>query len=131
MQHNIAVPTKGKEVDSHFGHCDCFSIYTVENDNVLKEELFTAPKGCGCKSNLAGILKEKNVDLMLAGNMGQGALNKLTGAGINVIRGCSGNVMDVVGTYLKGELNDSGESCSNHNHHGNGHGHGHQCNHDN
>lgn len=62
MQYNIAVPTKGKEVDSHFGHCNYFSIYTLEENKVLKDEMFTTPKGCGCNSNLVGILKEMSVD---------------------------------------------------------------------
>lgn len=65
MQYNIAVPTKGKEVDSHFGHCNYFSIYTLEENKVLKDEMFTTPKGCGCKSNLVGILKEMSVDFFV------------------------------------------------------------------
>lgn len=130
MEQKIAIPTKEKQVDSHFGHCEHFTIYSVANNQVVKEELYKAPEGCGCKSNLAGVLKEKNVETMLAGNMGQGAINKLNAAGIKVIRGCSGNIMDAIGNYLQGNITDSGETCSSHgHHHGANHRHGHQCNH--
>ena len=26
----IALPTRGKMVDDHFGHCEAFTIYTIE-----------------------------------------------------------------------------------------------------
>ena len=35
------------------------------------------------------------VSLMLAGNMGSGAVNVLNSQGIDVVRGCSGNVKAV------------------------------------
>jgi predicted Fe-Mo cluster-binding NifX family protein len=67
------------------------------------------------------------VSLMLAGGIGAGAINVLAAHGIDVVRGCSGNVDEVVNLYLNGELSDSGESCNHHSHH---HGeHGHTCNH--
>ena len=52
--------------------------------------------------------------LMLAGNMGMGAYNKLSAHGITVIRGCQGKVDDVLKAYQNGELKDSLESCDHH-----------------
>ena len=59
------------------------------------------------------------ISIMLAGNMGMGAYNKLSAHGINVIRGCHGKVDDVLKAYQNGELKDSLESCDHHdcNHH--------------
>ena len=95
----IALPTRNGNIDDHFGHCAFYTIITVnDNNEVAKTEI-----------------------MMLAGNMGMGALNKLSSCGIEVVRGCSGPVMDVVEAYLKGELKDSGEACS---HHGDD---GHEC----
>ena len=54
---------------------------------------------------------------MLAGNMGAGALSKLNAFGIDVVRGCDGNVDNLVEKYLNGEIKDSGESCEHHHHH--------------
>ena len=51
---------------------------------------------------------------MLAGNMGMGAFNKLTSHGISVVRGCHGNIEDVLKAYLNGSITDSAESCDHH-----------------
>ncbi|MBI9052208.1 MAG: NifB/NifX family molybdenum-iron cluster-binding protein [Bacteroidales bacterium] len=114
----IAVPTRDNFVDGHFGHCENYTIFTVnDNKEIVESEIMDSPQGCGCKSNIAGILQEKGVSFLLAGNMGEGALNKLNAFGINVIRGCSGDATELVKSYLDGNLNDSGESCSHHGDH--------------
>ena len=53
---------------------------------------------------------------MLAGNMGQGAVNVLGNNGIDVLRGCSGDVKDVAENWLSGNLKDSGIACAQHEH---------------
>jgi predicted Fe-Mo cluster-binding NifX family protein len=120
----IAVPTRGNVVDDHFGHCEAFTILTIDSTRkIINEEILPSTQGCGCKSNIVGDLKNIGVEVMLAGNMGGGALNILTANGIKVYRGCSGNVRSVAESYLQGRITDSGEGC-NHTHH---HGEGHQC----
>ena len=78
--------------------------------------------------NIAPIVpsQTKQVSVMLAGNMGQGALNVLTAHNIKVIRGCSGNILDVATDYLNGKLIDSGVGCSSHAHQHECHGHNHK-----
>jgi predicted Fe-Mo cluster-binding NifX family protein len=53
---------------------------------------------------------------MLAGNMGEGAVMVLNDSGIDVLRGCSGDVKEVVEKWLDGSLMDSGDSCHEHAH---------------
>lgn len=111
----IAIPTRENAVDNHFGHCAGYTILTISSDNkVMGEEKLPSPQGCGCKSNIASTLEELGVNVMLAGSIGQGALNVLKAHNIEVIRGCSGNVMEVAQSYLKGTLKDSGLSCDHH-----------------
>ena len=110
----IAVPTRDERVDDHFGHCDHCAIFTVENNEVINRETLASPQGCGCKSGIAADLQELGVVMMLAGNMGEGAKNKLNAHNINVIRGCSGNVDELVKSYLDGKVVDSGLGCSEH-----------------
>ncbi|MBT3751698.1 MAG: dinitrogenase iron-molybdenum cofactor biosynthesis protein [Bacteroidetes bacterium] len=125
----IAIPTRNNQVDAHFGHCEYYTIFIVEDQKILSVEPMQSPEGCGCKSDIANTLMEIGVSLMLAGNMGAGALHKLNSFGIEVVRGCSGNVEDVVNEYLKGQIQDSGQGCSQHEqHHGEGQSHGHSCN---
>ncbi len=110
----IAVPTNNGNVDDHFGHCDHYTIFNVENGKVTSSEKLMSPQGCGCKSNIASTLKNMGVKLMLAGNMGEGAKNKLEGEGINVVRGCSGDVAELVNDWVDGMVSDSGVGCSAH-----------------
>lgn len=102
IMRKIAIPTRDNVIDNHFGHCEYYTILTVGQDNqILSSETIPSPQGCGCKSNIAGELEGMGVSVMLAGNMGQGALNVLTAHHIKVIRGCSGNILNVATDYLK------------------------------
>ncbi len=113
----IALPSNNNRVDAHFGHCEYFTVFTVgDNNTIIAEEKITSPAGCGCKSNIASTLSQMGVDIMLAGNMGQGAVNVLAGHGIRVLRGCSGDVKEVAEKWLSGSLKDSGIACEEHHH---------------
>lgn len=107
----VAVPTKDNCVDDHFGHCAYYTIFTIEEGKVVSTETLPSPQGCGCKSNIASVLSEMGVTVMLAGNMGDGAKSKLQNANIEVIRGCSGHISALIALYLSGTLRDSGSSC--------------------
>lgn len=126
----VAVPTKDGRVDDHFGHCDHYTIFTIEDKKIVKTEELPSPQGCGCKSGIAADLQQLGVEVMLAGNMGEGAKNKLEAHGITVIRGCAGPISVVIGGYLAGVIRDSGQGCSAHEggHQCGGHGHAHDCN---
>ena len=115
----IVVPMTGnKQVDNHFGHCEFYGIYSISDHNEISDvEILRSEQGCGCKSNIAGILSEKGVTIMLAGGIGGGAINVLNRSGIDVIRGCSGNADEVVKLFTEGKITDSGESCATHEHH--------------
>lgn len=117
----IAVPvTQKNEIDEHFGHCQFYQVYSIDNNAIESVEIVNSPQGCGCKSNIAQVLSDKGVKVMLAGGIGEGAVNVLNYYGIQVIKGCIGNAEYNVDLYLKGALRDNGSSC---------HSHSHDCNH--
>lgn len=116
----IAVPTRDGRVDDHFGHCAFFTLLTLDGGRVVERATLPSPEGCGCKSDIASVLRDAGVETMLAGNMGAGALGVLARHGIRAVRGCSGPVEEVAAAYLRGELHDSGEGCH-------AHGEGHSC----
>ena len=124
----IALPiTKTNQIDDHFGHCEYYGIYTISNDNAIANIVtLKSEQGCGCKSNIAKVLSESGVSVMLASGIGNGAINVLNNHGIDVVRGCSGDAETIVKQFLDGKITDSGSSCSAHENH---HGHGHSCNH--
>jgi predicted Fe-Mo cluster-binding NifX family protein len=124
----IAVPvTKENQIDSHFGHCESYGVFTIsEKNEIAGIESVKSPQGCGCKSDIASVLASNGVTVMLAGGIGSGAINVLNNSGIEVVRGCAGDATEVVKLYLSGLVKDSGSSCHQHeNHHQNGQ----QCSH--
>jgi len=125
----IAVPTKeGNQIDNHFGHCEFYTIFIISDDNrIIAETIVESPAGCGCKSNIASVLADMDVKVMLAGGIGDGAINKLNSHGITVIRNCDGDVHELVEAYLKGEVKDGGINCAAHASHS--HDEAHVCNH--
>lgn len=116
----VAVPTRNGRVDEHFGHCESFSVFTLDaSRRILGVESFTPSPSCGCKSGVASRLKEMGVEVLLAGDMGQGAAMKLGEQGIAVVRGASGPVSDAVTAWAEGRVQDKGGLCA--------HGHAHGC----
>lgn len=114
----IAVPTKeGNQIDNHFGHCEFYSIFTVEENKIINKEIMQSPQGCGCKSNIAYDLAAIDLKIMLAGGIGQGAITKLSSQGIEVIRNCKGDVDVLVTEFLLGNIQDGGSSCPAHDDH--------------
>ena len=113
----IALPSNQNQIDAHFGHCEYFTVFTVDDQKkILSEETITSPAGCGCKSNIALTLAQMGVKLMIAGYMGQGAVHVLNSHGIDVLRGCSGEVKAVTENWLAGNVKDSGLACAQHEH---------------
>lgn len=122
----VAIPTRGTVVDDHFGHCEMYTIFTIgEDKTIVNCETLPSPQGCGCKSNIGFVLREKGVTNLLAGNMGDGAMKVLRLNQIEVIRGCKGDVRQVAEDFLQGSIGDSGVGC-NHDH---DHGADHVCSH--
>ncbi len=119
----IAVPVKSNnEIDQHFGHCEFYKIYTVEGKEVKSEERMESPQGCGCKSNIASVFKNEGITVMLAGGIGDGAVNILKENGVKVIRNCAGDVSVLMKQYLAGFIMDGGVNCQSHTD-------SHECNH--
>jgi len=112
----IAIPVnQNNQIEDHFGHCDFYEIYTIAEDNkVVDIKTITSDQGCGCKSNIASVLAENGVTIMLAGGIGQGAINVLNRSNIQVVTGCSGNAQEVVKQFVDGKILTSDEICSHH-----------------
>ncbi|WP_315066208.1 NifB/NifX family molybdenum-iron cluster-binding protein [uncultured Clostridium sp.] len=112
----IALPSRNNNIDDHFGHCEYYTLFTVDTQSkkITDTEILQSPEGCGCKSNIASTLYDKGVKVMLAGNIGEGAVRVLNNAGIEVLRGCSGDVKTVASKWLEGSILDSGELCHAH-----------------
>lgn len=110
----IAVAAMGTNVAQHFGHCENFILFDTENGKITAHESIANP---GHKPGfLPNFLGDKGAEVIIAGGMGGGAVEIFNERNIEVIVGASGNAVDAVESYLKGELITTGEVCHNHEH---------------
>ena len=124
----IAVTYENGNIFQHFGRTENFKVYEVEDGKIVSSEV-VGSGGIG-HGALAGLLADQDIQVLICGGLGGGALNALTNAGIEVCAGASGSADEAVEAYLRGDLVNSGANCDHH-HHGEGHecGHGedHEC----
>lgn len=74
---------------------------------------------------MAAVLKDKGVDVLICGGIGNGAVTALSEAGIDVYSGADGEADAAVEAYLNGDLTSAGVNCDHHHDHEDGHGCGH------
>ena len=111
----IATASEGKMVTEHFGHCEGFNIFDTENGKITGSTFVPNP---GHRPGFLPVfLAEKNVNVIISGGMGQGAIDIFTEKGIKVITGASGVAEEVVNNYLQGKLKSTGSVCHEHKHH--------------
>lgn len=112
----IAVASEGKYVSGHFGHCEGFTIYEVEEGKSLSRSFTQNP---GHKPGyLPVFLKGLNVNVIIAGGMGETAQQLFNENEIKVVVGAQGLCDDVVQRYVSGELKSTGSICSEHEYEG-------------
>lgn len=121
----IAITCNNNEVFGHFGHTPEFAIFEIVDNKVISKEILnTGDSGHGA---LATLLADKQIELLICGNIGPGAINALKNANIQVIGGADGNVDDVANAYANNTLkvrenfhcnhhHNEHHSCSSHNH---------------
>jgi predicted Fe-Mo cluster-binding NifX family protein len=110
----IALPVHNGSVNEHFGHSESFVVYTINHERAIESVTPVTSEGCGCHSGIAETLAELGVTIMLAGNIGGGAINHLKESGIEVVRGCYGPTDHVVNEFLKGDIMDNEQTCTAH-----------------
>ena len=125
----IAVTYEDGGIFQHFGHTSQFKLYDVENGRVVRAAVVdTNGSGHGA---LAAFLQAFQVDKLICGGIGGGAINALANAGIDLYPGIDGSADMAVMQLLAGVLPKRTDvRCSHHDHHGEGHdcgSHGHDC----
>lgn len=110
----IAVTYENGNVFQHFGHTEKVKIYSIENGKIVSEKLEdTSATG---HSLLVEFLKNNDIKVLICGGIGQGAVNALTEAEIELYSGNEGNADDIVKMYIEGNLEQNSDSnCSHHN----------------
>lgn len=118
----IAVSYENGNIFQHFGHSKMFKIYEIDGQNIVDTKIIEA-QGSG-HSALATMLDDINVDALICGGIGNGAMEALVQMGIEVCSGVSGDADEAVAEYLNGSLESQGVNCDHHNN-----GEEHSCGH--
>lgn len=107
----IALPVENNEISGHFGHCEYFKVLTVENGKISKEE-----KIDNVENHQPGViptlLKENDINIVIAGGIGQKAIQFFNNWGIDVIPGITGSVDTAIQMYLDGTIKAGTNGCS-------------------
>lgn len=112
----IAIASEGKYVSGHFGHCEGFTLYDVEENKILKSDFVENP---GHKPGfLPKFLHELGTNVIIAGGMGATAQDLFTQNDINVVVGAEGLCKDIIEKYINGQLKSTGSICTEHQHEG-------------
>ena len=96
--------TLDSEVDPRFGRCCYFLILDPETMEFTAVENSNAQTTGGAGIQAGKTIIEKNVKVILTGNVGPNAFQTLHAGGIEIITGISGKVKDAVNRYKNGEL---------------------------
>jgi predicted Fe-Mo cluster-binding NifX family protein len=112
----IAISTEGGSVSAHFGRCPSYTIVDIRDGKVVgREEI---PNPGHSPGFLPGFLHEKGVETIIAGGMGPRAQGLFAEKNIRTVIGAAGPVDEVVGLFLRGELEPGPDLCD--------HGHQHE-----
>ncbi|WPC43801.1 NifB/NifX family molybdenum-iron cluster-binding protein [Clostridium sp. JS66] len=108
----IAIASEGKLVSGHFGHCEGFTTYEVEEGKALNKKFVQNP---GHKPGFLPVfLKDLGTNVIIAGGMGEAAQELFKENRIEVVVGAVGNCEDLVQQYINGELKSTGSVCTEH-----------------
>ncbi len=110
MKHLFAIPLENGRLCQHFGHCQQFSLIEVENDSIVNEVLLTPPPHE--PGLLPAWLAEKGVTEVIAGGMGQRAVNLFAAQAIQVHVGAQPkSPKELVNDWLQQSLVTGTNAC--------------------
>jgi predicted Fe-Mo cluster-binding NifX family protein len=105
----IAVTSTGDELisdmDPRFGRAKYFIIVdpkTLEYEVAENKQNLNLPQGAGIQA--AKTIVDQKVDVLISGYCGPKAFQVLNAAGINVVTGAKGRVIDAITQYKNGAL---------------------------
>lgn len=102
----IAIPTLGESVNQHFGRCENFTVFDVEEGKIVGKEIISTAGFHHQHSHLAVLLNSAGATVIITGGIGPGAISALQNVGFEVLTGATGEAQTVAELYALGELAD-------------------------
>ncbi|QZY55731.1 NifB/NifX family molybdenum-iron cluster-binding protein [Crassaminicella profunda] len=106
----IAIAKDGNIVSQHFGHCEGFEVFEVNNGAIEGRSFLPNP---GHRPGfLPKFIAENGIKVIIAGGMGATAQELFKENGVDVVVGAQGNLDNVINDYVGGKLETVGNGCS-------------------
>lgn len=106
----LAIPLTDGELSSHFGHCEAFAVFTIEEGKIVKQETIDPP--IHEPGSHPRFLHEIGVSVVIAGGMGMKAQELMHQNRIEVIIGvCPLPLTELVEMYLAHKLESGDNRC--------------------
>jgi len=108
----IAIPLAQGKLSLHFGHCDQFAIFDIDERTSKVISRKDAAPPAHAPGVLPRWLHDNNVSVIIAGGMGQRAQQLFEQNDIKVIVGASGgSPEELVSAYLENKLETGDNIC--------------------
>lgn len=106
----FAIPHEDGKVFEHFGKATEFMFFAIDNGEVLEPEVVK----CDVSGHdaVADFLAEQGVELVICGNIGEGALKALADKNIIVSSGATGDCQKAFDDFVSGALESAGANCN-------------------
>lgn len=126
----IAIPLienleKNSRISEHFGHAPYFAFVNLKDNGEYELEVIENPLEEHGPGDVPNFLHSKGVDLLIARGIGGRAIDFFEQLGIQVIRGASGTVEEIINALKENILKDREYEVKEHFHK---HGDDHDCN---
>lgn len=115
----IAIPTADGVLSNHFGHCEKFVLIEVDKSRktIIKTEIVVPPPHEPCL--IPKWLAEKNINIVIAGGMGEKAKDIFKEKHIEIIIGAESGTPEILAEkYLNGTIRSGivTHTCNDHSH---------------
>ena len=108
----IALPVSDNKLCPHFGHCEKFEVFDVDDQTKKITARFTFDAPPHEPGLLPRWLAEKGVKCVIAGGMGSRAISIFKENGVNVVTGAqAGDPGAIVKDYIGGRLAAGANVC--------------------
>lgn len=112
MKERIAIALEGEEISQHFGHTTQFCVIELEAGKANQTGNISLQDG-DCHS-IPVFLQQNQINKLVVGGIGQGAVERLQEANIGVICGAQGSLVSVIEALEKNNLQSTDSLCSGH-----------------
>jgi predicted Fe-Mo cluster-binding NifX family protein len=112
----VGVPTANGLLSPHFGGSEYFSVFNIENNKIISEEILPTPEHT--TGSFPNFLAQQNITDIVVGGIGGKAIEIFNSFNINVYVGADVKLPKIIAEeFISGSLVLTGNSC---NHEGDG-----------